>query len=210
MKSRAKFLLSIGLLGILSLWVPSALRADSTTYTYTGNTLQQDTTGCSGPCSFPYNGTTDAVTGSFTLSTALGDSTALTNITNDVTSFSFSDGLQTITNNTTGVSDAFFVATNASGGISAWGISLSLPSGDFIVTCDGDTTNNKMIDPCSPGNGWGVGGAADETGYTGGIGLIESDAGTWSVPEPSSLLLTVMGLAALTVAMRRKRVPQEA
>jgi hypothetical protein len=101
---------------------PAALLADTYVYTYTG----LDFTDASGPYT-----TSDSVTGSFTLSSALPDDlTSFTTIA--PVSFSFSDGVDTISNTSFDLDgDSFAVETDGSGNITAWSIYLVAGPGGF-------------------------------------------------------------------------------
>lgn len=180
----------------LGLASSGAARGD-VTYTYTGNALGADP-----PYSLSPFTTSDIVSGFFTLSTPLADDLAFTDITSLVTSFSFGDGLQTFTNSSTLTSEVFEVATDSTGAIDAWEVDLFTSTGGFL-SCNGDLSD---ADACSPGNGWGIGGAADETFYPGAVGLNEADAGKWTAtPEPSLLGLVGLGLLGMAVVVRRLR-----
>ena len=145
----------------------------------------------------------DKVTGYFTVATPFGDSQSLTDVTDLVTGFSFSDGLQTFNSSSTLTTEVFQVQTDPTGAIDAWGVILG-NGGDQILTCK-DDGNTICTSP-----GWGLGGA-DETFFGGGVGLIESpnNNGTWTAtPEPTSLLssLLLIGLAVIfSRAFRRLR-----
>ena len=172
------------LLAAISLPLP--LLAD-TTYTYTGNDFIY--------ASSPYT-TSDSVSGEFTLSSPLANNiTTLTTIT--PVSFSFTDGVNTITNLTAGVNVSYFeFETNASGAITYWDINVSTNSGDENI--------QSYNEP----------GGYDDAGYhynasSFGIASVPS-AGTWSestpsaTPEPSSLVLFATGLIGLVGAARLK------
>jgi hypothetical protein len=197
----ARGLLAALLLYGLALLSPATVFAD--TETYTGNDLGPDP-----PYQFnpPYT-TSDAVTGYFTINGALGDDLPnMTNITGLVTSFSFSDGVQTFTQNSPLMFEEFEVATNNLGAIDAWEVLLGTGYQNIILSCSGDLSRS---DACSPGNGWGVGNSADETFYSGSVGLNEGMPGKWSAPEPSGLVLLGCGILALAGALGRKIQLQE-
>jgi hypothetical protein len=173
-------------------FAPSA-KAD-TVYTYTGQ-----------PFAF-FEGLTCppicGITGSFTLPVALADNLALQIIT--PSSFSFTDGLTTITNTSVGGgSPLFLVGTNAAGQIYLWRISLTLfpSSGDagdhfafFIGYAHGGIGDNSLF--------------ADSeflTAFNGSPGAWSSS--TTATPEPSSVLLLAGGLTSL-LGFRRKRPSQ--
>ena len=182
--------------------VAPATSSGTTMYTYTGNFLGPDAD-CG--CSFAPYTTSDSVMGFFTVNAPLADNlTNMTNVTGLVTDFSFSDGLQTFNESSSLMFEAFEVATNSSGAIDAWEVELGTGYGNVILSCNGDLSGT---DACSPGNGWGVGGAADETFYSGSVGLNEGAPGTWTAaPEPSILVLLGTELLGLLAwAARSKR-----
>ncbi len=116
---------TLALLAALLLSAP-LLTAQVTTYSYIG----QDFTYASGAYT-----TGDSVTGSFTVSSPLADNlNTLTTIS--PTSFSFTDGVDTISSNSSDLTDVQFeVETNATGGLTAWDILVENETyyGDF---CD--------------------------------------------------------------------------
>ena len=172
----------------------SALRADTFTYSYSGNDLGPDP-----PNSFAPFTSGDSITGYFTVASPLPVSQAFTDITSLVTSFSFSDGPETINSSTSLTGEGFGVATGPTGAIIAWEVLLQTAGGE-IFSCSGDPNQ-----PCYPGPGWGAG-EGDEAFYGGGVGLIENDAGNWSAtPEPSGpMLLGTIFLGVLGMTLRRK------
>lgn len=111
--------------------LPMPLLADSVTYTYTG----LDFTSVDGPYT-----TSDSVTGSITLDAPLADDlTGLTAIA--PASFSFTDGVDTITNTTPDLTaDLIEVETNPTGDITGWYIYLGDQTSpgyfDYILAYD--------------------------------------------------------------------------
>jgi hypothetical protein len=163
----------------------SPARAD-TIYTYTG----QDFTYADGTYS-----TADSVTGYIDLATALGDNFSLAPVT--YSSFSFTDGVQTITNATPGVSVALLqVATGPTGGIDEWAIEVFITfSSKVIYTCN--CYGDEEEDFAESG-----GGSAENLGLPGAWATSVSSA----TPIPAALPLFAGGLGVLgLLGWRRKR-----
>jgi hypothetical protein len=203
---------SIGLLAMLSLILPGSLRADSYTYTYTGNP-------------FGYNGSVyplKGVSGSFTLSSPLAFGTitdlAPGTVGSSVASYSFTDGKSSWTSGNFvlappaypfGPQNAFSVTTDASGNIAAWNITVYsglYPSGGWIFTCNEGAACNAALSQDGVNN-WNF----DYNADLGGGGVYGSySQGSWvsplvSTPEPSSLLGLAIGLLGLLVVAGRRR-----
>lgn len=162
--------------------VGSAMARADVIYTYTGNDF---TTAVS-----PYT-TSDRITGSVTLTAALGADSSIATPTARLVSYSFSDGVQTVTNTTPGVDLAtLYLATNADAAISNWNIAILVPNGGADQTC-------------SMGVNCGVFGTTFDTADS-GHAYNQDDPGIWtisSVPEPSSLVLLGTGLLGLAVLL---------
>jgi hypothetical protein len=144
-------------------------KAGSITYTYQGNDFASFTTSPS-----PYT-TSDAITGSFTIASALADNLTAGNITSNVSTFSFTDGaVNTLIPSNTG-DQTFLFSTNSQGNITAWRIGLitnvAAPNNNAVFTCNGisgvNNCTNFPIDESYVHNG-------QSTGYN------ESDPGTWT------------------------------
>jgi hypothetical protein len=177
MRTRVLFLLA-------AISLPLPLLAD-TTYTYTGNDFINYHTS-------PFTAS-DSISGWFTLSSPLADNlSSLTYIT--PVSFSFTDGVDTITNQTHHIGYSFGFVTNASGAITQWNIGISDQLGNQIAP-------------------------VNETGYSMDLaytffalgGYENGNPGTWSeensssvTPEPSALVLFATGLMGLASAVRFK------
>ena len=131
------------------------------------------------------------VTGSIDLTSALGANFGPAIVTPN--SFSFSDGLQTITNTTPSVSSSFVLQTGFFGNINSWQIVLSILLGEvvdeIVVTLSGDYAEFGFV-PSQAFN---------------------NTAGSWSapvstVPLPAALPLFASGLGALgLLGWRRKK-----
>jgi hypothetical protein len=170
----------------LSAMVPASSRAD-TIYTYTGNGFASAIS--------PYT-STDLVSGWIDLLEPLGISVGPLTIT--PVSFSFSDGVQTITNNNYNVASFSFndFVTSSSGGIVWWYVEL------FGVPNGGIHTYNSPL----------YSSYGDYAAGAGGYAVNYSAPGTWEVtttPIPAALPLFATGLGALgLLGWRRKRKAQ--
>jgi len=179
---------------LAAILLPLPMMAD-TTYSYAG----QNFTAAYGSYT-----TSDSISGWFTVASPLADdfgsSTNPYSITNEVTSFSFSDGLQTISS-TNASDDRIEVTTDASGSIVNWVLVFEVGNSqktlEYIetVNVEGDKGNIDY---------------AYDTNINNGTFAFTYSAGTWSetsttaTPEPSSIVLLLTGLAGITGAARRK------
>jgi PEP-CTERM motif len=166
----------------------------SVTYDYTGNNF----TFWSGPYS-----ASDRVTGSITLSSALGDN--LLDVAVTPTAFNYFDGVQHITKITANASE-FKFSTDGSGHITAWEVSvfngLGDPSGGTI-----ESTSGILAPPSPPSFDQAFQYLNSSTAGTGGTG----NPGTWTgpitsgVPEPSTWAMMILGFVGVGfMAYRRK------
>jgi hypothetical protein len=194
-------------LGCIGMTIASA--GADVIYTYTGNdfTAVQN----QNPPPAPQYTKTDSVSGSFTLPTALGGNLPNLPLTTiNPTSFSFTDGVQTLTNNTPGLAASFELATNAAAIPSYWEILLSVAT-PFMTNVIESAHNSpgQTIDE----------GSQSTSGISGTVnfGYVIEHPGPWSaastsVAEPGSAWLLAAGLAFLfwrarsaTMALVRRR-----
>jgi len=180
----------IAILSLAALLLTAVGTRADTLYTYAGNPMTEGTNSdaCGGgPCT---------ITGSFTLAAPLGNNVPFSYTSITPESFSFNDGIQTIS---TGSFVLYFdVGTDATGNIDAWDIQVyGLYSGTVSIL-----TNSAGLDES----------------YINGLIAYNNSPGTWdpettptsdviSTPEPSSLALLSIGLFAVAlVAFRQRQV----
>jgi hypothetical protein len=172
--------------------LPLPMMAD-TTYYYTGTDFT-DTTGA-------YT-TSDSINAWFTVASPLpanlntaGD---LDDITALVTAFSFSDGVQTLSNSTPGVQYEFAVVTDVGANIFGWNIGAFISDATSGYTIDEIASSGMSED----GSGFGEDVAFDNYGTDSGATDIP---GAWAMtPEPSSIILLLTGMAGIAGVARRK------
>ena len=183
MKALPKILLALTAVAVLSVVYPASVQAD-TTYTYTGNPF----TSVSGP---PYT-MSDFVSGMLTLAGPLAP-----NFNGFVTpiAFSFSDGVQTITNLTPGLGQSltFHFQTGPTGVISDWTVDVFLFGGEEIDTAKNPLGATTIDFGLMPGEAFGQ---------------ITNNPGVWAtvpgVPDTGSTLsLMTLTLMALGLVARR-------
>ncbi len=152
-------------------------------YTYTGNDFTSATS--------PYT-TSDSITGELTLSSALAGGLTNEDVTADVTSFDFFDGVNPYDSADGAGLVTFQVSTDSQGDITDW-IVFAISQYGEMRTCDGGTG----IFGC---------GSAIDISYDGASGSTpsnQSDQGTWlatavsDAPEPSSFGLLALGILPL-------------
>lgn len=178
----------LGLVAFMSLLDFSPASAN-TIYTYTGNDFTI-TTGA-------YT-TSDQVTGTIDLATALGDNFGPSFIS--PVSFSFSDGVQTLTNLTAGL-DANFLgfSTDASGNIVTWIVLMNEPFS--LLNYEIYTEKPNPTDAFSSDGGYY---ATTNEGYV--LGNPSMWTAMSQTPIPAALPLFASGLGAIgLLGWRRKR-----
>lgn len=191
MNLRAKFVIAIDLLGLLCLMLAGSLRAD-TVYTYTGNAY----TYCSG--TYASGGTTCAGTYALSITFDVIANTPRDNliwlgpgsdITADVSTFSFTDGTGLTLSQANSTYDHFYVATDSSGNFTQWYFNAS----NYVQ----DTAGTYLT--YASAYGYPNGFAQDTTylqNYTlSGSSVVASGSyTTMAVGEPSCFLLLGIGL----------------
>ena len=169
---------------LLAIWCTPLANA-SVVYTFTGI----DFIAPSGPFT-----TSDFISGSFTVPTALGDN--LSNVLITPASFTFADGVDTVTDLT--AHDAlFFLTTNGVGQITDWSIDINEIAGPLIQTLG---PVSGLSDCCSD--------IVMDATHTNADGNPPGYNGSWtsadSVPEPAPFVLMATGLLALALVGRQR------
>ena len=179
---------SMGLLAVAAIVTPQAAQATlMKTYTYTGNTFTSGG-GSTSPSDF--------IAGSFTIDCGLlggaGDcsSLAFQDYTSAVTGFSFSAAGATF-DAANVVSQQFSFATDPSSDIISWDIDLFGPPIDGLFTQSISTAQDRFRSGSD-------------------FAQVTNNPGTWtvsaaSVPEPPTLAILLVGLAALVLLLGRRR-----
>jgi len=135
MKTFPKLLFALTAVAAVSFAYPASVQAVPITYTYTGNPFQTATA--------PYT-TSMFVSGMLTLAGPLAPNMPLTSVT--PLAFSFSDGVQTFTNLTAGVTAAFAFSTGAGGVITGWQIAIAQDSTfSFIFTANNASIRSDNV-----------------------------------------------------------------
>lgn len=206
MNLRAKFVFSIGWLGLMYLiLLPGSLRAD-TIYTYTGNPYNTCYgTYCTGG---PY-----ALSVKFdtTLTGSALDNLNLTDITGSISTFSFTDanGLNLNQTNADPSNTKFLVTTDSSGNITAWDMYAYTPTTAFLAleaasqSIYSRDVAYQYTNHFSTYLGYGFNLGANPNTWT-------SSVTTTATPEPSTNLLFgtgILGLLALAARSKRQALP---
>ena len=190
MKNAHRHGLAIVCATALSAMLPASSSAD-TIYTYTGNGFSF--------ASSPYT-STDSVSGWIDLSAPLGISQFTLTIT--PVSYSFYDGVQTITNSNA-AAGAFFgdIQTNSSGDIILWSISMSSTTTGGTIATDKGQSDVPFDEAFSLLAGVG---SAGNTDHPGTWLFVTTTVST--TPIPAALPLFASGLGAMgLLGWRRKR-----
>jgi len=180
----SKFTLGFAAAAFIAVMSLGASPAAAITYHYLGQPFAAFADG-------PYT-TSDLVAGDVTLAAALSNAPGGQIVT--PTAFSFSDGVQTISDATATMA-SFEFETDILGNIIGWAVNLTAASGGIETQNEGGT-------------------ATDSVYAIGGQGQNMDEAGTWTVvtttPIPATLPLLASGLGAMGLLGWRKRARQQA
>jgi hypothetical protein len=197
-------------LTLLSMLVTVPPCAADVIYTYIGADFSGGPGGCpSGSCyaGAPY-ARSSYITGSFTMSSPIRIDPSVTmgaDFTASVLSYSFSDGVQTLTsaNSKPHIFIGYFSGDVPSASPVGWDLSFTGLSGNSIVTnyLYGQGTDRGALDSCSaPTSACGY----VARGFSWSTGVNRPAVWTATVPEPPTLLLVGFGLAAVAVVGWRR------
>ena len=192
------FAVTLVVLSLFMLGTANVAMADAT-YTYTGLDFTNFYNGSYHPsivCSPLCN-----VTGSFTVSSALGDN--LSNVTVSPVSYSFTDGLSTNTNTNSTVNQ-FLVSTDAAGNITAWTIYTQINPSHTPCSNNEYTVYTSTTEDFGEISGDLCTSPYDQYAYNHAGGTWTSDVVATATPEPGSLALLGSGLIGLAGGVRRK------
>jgi hypothetical protein len=178
----------------------TAAKAGSITYSYSSGDFTT--------LSAPYTGS-DYVSGSIVFSSLLPDNSDIVfdSTATPPVSFTFSDGVQTLTSADASLEGDSQFVTDGTGQISAWRV-VVLPNSpaDFIITSF-DVVNTEEIGTTSS-SGFSDS-PKEDTGYTlNGTGVWTASASGSSTPEPSTLALLGAGIAMLGLCKPKHEQPR--
>ena len=185
MMSSLRFGLLVACVSLLSF--SATVNAAITTYTYTGNNFDS--------VKGPYT-TSHSVSGSITLSNALASNlSSFTTVS--PTSFSFSDGINTVTNTTANVGSLFAFKTDSIGNIFQWQVTVYIGSvNQFSIATVNAPSLYPIYDQVIVNSG--------NSAY----GQILNNPGTWTVatvPEPETNAMILAGLGLMGAVARRRK-----
>jgi hypothetical protein len=175
----------------------TALNAASVTYSYTGD----DFTTYSGTYT---SGVETNLTISLTFASALGDNFHETQVTPQ--SFQISDGSTTLTDQSSNIDNAgtfFDIGTDAAGDVDEWDVEVDQTNDAGYLQLLGEVSVDYSAD-CGPGSV-----PAESCNAVGSASVEYSDnqpgwTSSAAAPEPSTLVLAVMGALCVLAGSRRK------
>jgi len=174
MKPLPKILLALTAVAALSIACPAPVQAVPTTYQYTGNPFTTATGNYT---------TSDFVSGMLTLAGPLAANMPLTAVT--PIAFSFSDGVQTLTQSDVRFPGLFFFATGPSGAITQWEVQLQGFGRGSLINTD-DFLRGDL----------GISGGGSGASEAPGTWTSRSVADTGSTLSLMTLTLMALGVAA--------------
>ena len=156
----------------------------------------------------------DSISGSLVLASALGDNLNLASV--NPTSFSFSDGIQTISNTSNLASTQFWISTNASGDITGWAINLhewwSAGNGQHVIATDFPSPDAYDTAGFVANVGWAPSVTAAAYSFTPGVWWQPTEGAAPAagrpvsgVPEPSTWAMMILGFAGIGFMAYRRR-----
>jgi hypothetical protein len=158
----------------------------ATTYFYVGNDYSSSTCGGSyctgGPYSLDFTFTT-------TLTGSALDNLSFQDISGTITAFKASDGSGLVVDQSTpGASEEIEITTNAIGQITAW-----------FVGAYANSSNTQLQTNWNSPFGFQPGADFSETtaDFAGDYGMVSGNPGAWTVPEPSTWAMMIIGFAGL-------------
>lgn len=148
----------------------------------------------------------DSVTGTFTVASLLPLSSGTTLVPLTPLSFSFSDGVQTLTNNTPGIQASFSFYTGATGLPYEWSvdlIQLITPTlyNEISVQAHTGGTGDSGYYEFSPGGS----GSIAFSSFPGRWTVTDNVTSTGAAPEPDSLVLAASGMLMANGGVWRRR-----